>query len=252
MSHKSTFHFAATAAAIASLAIPATASAHQAPSPQTVVKHARNADQALDKVASLVAHNRDAAAAIALARNRRETRDASREAGRLAKRRGKAGLRRAAAVTRTVAKLHDQNAEVLAGIVDEAGAALALDIAMAVDADLRARDNALSVLTRLMERLPAEAQEGIARALAAVSGTVTMRSPRSSRHFRAATFRPRPPRPCSGRSRVLSRGSIRGLSGCARSSTRYRRRYVPIWRWRRVSSSRSGRCCRTCWAAVFR
>lgn len=169
MKRKSTFRFAAAAAAIASLAIPATASAHQATSPETVVKHARSADQALDKVASLVARNQDAAAAVALARNRRETRNASREAGRLAKRRGNPGLRRAAVTARTMAKLHDHNAEVLAGIVDEAGAALALDIARAVDSDLRGRENALSVLTRLMGRVPAEAREGIARTLAALS-----------------------------------------------------------------------------------
>lgn len=169
MKRKHSFRLAAAAAAIASLAIPATVSAHQPPSPQTVVKHARSADQALDRVASLVARNQDAAAAIALARNRRETRNASREAGRLAKRRGNPAVRRAALATRTVAKLHDHNAEVLADIVDEAGGALALDIARAVDSDLRGRESALSVLTRLMGRLPMEAREGIARALAALS-----------------------------------------------------------------------------------
>lgn len=79
-------------AILALLALPATAGAHERPSPQTVAKHVRGANLALDRVASLVTHDDNSAAAIELARNRRQTRAADREAAR---RRGRPASARA-------------------------------------------------------------------------------------------------------------------------------------------------------------
>ncbi|MDQ4129469.1 MAG: hypothetical protein M3133_00505 [Actinomycetota bacterium] len=161
----------AAAVTVASLAVlPASASAHQPPSPKTVAQHARSADKALDKVASLVSRNRDAAAAIELARNRREGRLADREAARLARSpRGSRGVTAATQATHRVARLHDRGAEVLAGTVAEADGGLQVDMAKAVGSELQGREKALSVLAGLTERLPQEAREGIARAIAALS-----------------------------------------------------------------------------------
>lgn len=149
---------------------PAVASAHETPSPGTVKDHVRNANQALDKVETLVSHNQNATAAIQFARNRRQMRAASRETRALQSRtRSERGAARAAAGSRLVAKQSNTNAETFAEIVDEVSGKLQIDVAQAAWSDLRGREKALDVLARLMDRVPEAAKPGIARAIAALS-----------------------------------------------------------------------------------
>ncbi|MCA1697880.1 MAG: hypothetical protein LC790_02845, partial [Actinobacteria bacterium] len=70
-------------AAIAVLAAPSMASAHSDRSVNSVKAHVRNADQALTMVADRVKANDNAAAAIAMVRNLRQTQAATREARRV-------------------------------------------------------------------------------------------------------------------------------------------------------------------------
>ena len=69
--------------AVAVLAAPSMASAHSDPSVSSVKVHVRNADQALTMVADRVKANDNAAAAIAMVQNLRQTQAATREARRL-------------------------------------------------------------------------------------------------------------------------------------------------------------------------
>ena len=159
-----------TALAGAAVMVPASASAHETPSQSTVKVHVRNADQALEKVESLVSHNQDARAAIQFARNRRQMRLAARETRVLQRRtRSERGAARAAAATRSLARQANVNAETFAELVDEVSGELQIDVARAATSDLRVRETALDVLTRLMNRVPEAAKPGLARAIAALS-----------------------------------------------------------------------------------
>jgi hypothetical protein len=100
-------------AAVAVLAAPAMASAHSNPSVESVRAHLRNADQALAIVAERVKDNDNAAAAIAMVRNRRQTQAAAREARRVQ------GRSKQAKALRLVADQRNENVRVLSAIVDE-------------------------------------------------------------------------------------------------------------------------------------
>jgi hypothetical protein len=157
-------------ALVVAMALPVTAEAHRGVSPQTVAKHVRSADAALDMVGSLVERNRDAKAAIQLVKLRRQSRAADREAASLRRRaRGGRAKSRAASATLKVARQHNEAAEVLARLVDEAGGALQVDIAEMIGSELRGREKAISVLTRLMGRLPESARTAVAKAIARLS-----------------------------------------------------------------------------------
>lgn len=157
--------FIATAAL--ALALPVSASAHSPASPQSVQTHVRSADAALTKVQQLVAGNQDAAAAVAMARNQIQTRAAAREAGRLR------GAPRRATALRLVARLQDENVATFAELVDDVAPAVQEPMADAITAALAGRERALSTLTALAPKLPAQAQRGVARAIAALSGDRT-------------------------------------------------------------------------------
>lgn len=155
---------------VAALALAGPVAAHEHPSPQSVAKHVRSADQALEMVETLVTHNQDARAAVQLARYQRQIGAAERETG--AARRGAENGRERAAAARALAKVareHDEAVETLAELVDEADGELQLDIAEVAQSELRGREKALAILTRLLERLPAAAQEGIGMAITSVS-----------------------------------------------------------------------------------
>jgi len=157
-------------ALVAAMALPVTAEAHRSVSPSTVAKHVRSADAALGMVDTLVERERDAKAAVALAKLRRQSRAADREAASLRRRARSARSRaRAASITVKVARLHEEAAEVLAGIVDQAGGRTQGAIAVAVDSELQGRERAIVVLTRLMDRLPERARAAIAKAIARLS-----------------------------------------------------------------------------------
>ncbi len=157
--------FIATAAL--ALALPAGASAHATASPQSVRAHVQSAETALTQVQQLVAGNQDAAAAVAMARNQVQTRAAAREAGRLR------GAPRRATALRLVARLQDENVATFAELVDDVAPATQEPMAAALSAALAGRDRALQTLTALAPTLPAQAQRGVARAIAALSGDRT-------------------------------------------------------------------------------
>ncbi len=157
-------------ALVVAMALPVTAEAHQSVSPKTVAKHIRSADQALGMVETLVERNSDAKAAVQLTKLRRQIRAADGESAKLRRRaRSPRARSRAASVTVKVARQHNEAAEVLADIVDEAGGRAQVRIAATIGSELQAREKALAVLTRLMDRLPESAKPGVARAIALLS-----------------------------------------------------------------------------------
>lgn len=150
-------------AAVAILAVPSAAAAHSKPSVNSVRTHVRSADQALTVVTDLV-RNDQASAAIAMVKNLRQTQAASRETGRIR------GASRRAKALRLVAAQRDSNVQTLTGLVDDVSGDLQVDMATAITSNLSGRETALSKLTELAGSLPAAAQAGIARAIAAISG----------------------------------------------------------------------------------
>lgn len=153
--------------AVAALAAPSMASAHSEPSVNSVKAHVRSADQALTMVAERVKANDDAAAAIAMVRNLRQTQAATREARRLQ------GRAKKAKALRLVADQRNDNVLVLSALVDEVSDNAQAAMATALNNNLRGRATAIARLTSLATTLPAQAQAGIARAIAAISGNPT-------------------------------------------------------------------------------
>lgn len=153
--------------AVAALAAPSMASAHSDPSVNSVKAHVRSADQALTMVAERVKANDDAAAAIAMVRNLRQTQAATREARRLQ------GRAKKAKALRLVADQRNDNVLVLSALVDEVSDNAQAAMATALNNNLRGRATAIARLTSLATTLPAQAQAGIARAIAAISGNPT-------------------------------------------------------------------------------
>lgn len=151
-------------AAVAVLAAPAMASAHSDPSVKSVRAHVRSADQALAMVADRVKTNDNAAAAIAIVRNLRQTQAATREARRVQ------GRSRKAKALRLVADQRNDNVLVLSAIVDEVSDSAQPETATALNYNLKGRETAIARLTSLASTLPAQAQAAIARAIAAIAG----------------------------------------------------------------------------------
>ncbi len=150
--------------AVAVLAAPSAALAHSDSSVTSVRAHVRSADAALTKVESLVAHNEDAAAAIAMVKNLRQTKAAAREAAKV---RGRSNQAKA---WRMVARQRNANVESLAELVDEVSGAAQVEMATGLVSNLTGRELALAKLTKLAGMLPAAAQTGIAKAIVAISG----------------------------------------------------------------------------------
>ena len=123
--------------------------------------YVRGADQALAKVETLVASNESATAAVKMARANALTRRADKQAGRV-----EAAKRIRA--ERLVAKQYDQNADVALESIEEVESSEQTEFAQLVDQALRGRARAVATLTALLDRVPAQAQVGIARAIAAI------------------------------------------------------------------------------------
>lgn len=153
--------------AVAVLAAPSMASAHSDRSVSSVKAHVRNADQALTRVAEHVKADDNAAAAIAMVRNLRQTQAATREARRLQ------GRAKKAKALRLVADQRNDNVLVLSALVDEVSDTAQAAMATALNNNLRGRETAIARLTSLATTLPVQAQAGIARAIAAISGNPT-------------------------------------------------------------------------------
>lgn len=151
-------------AAVAVLAVPSMASAHSAASVSSVRVHVRSADQALAMVADRVKTNDNAAAAIAMVRNLRQTQAATREARRVQ------GRSQKAKALRLVASQRNDNVLVLSAIIDDVSASAQPATATALNYNLNGRDTAIARLTSLASTLPAQAQAAIAAAIAAIAG----------------------------------------------------------------------------------
>ncbi len=149
--------------AAAALAAPSAASAHSDPSVASVREHVRGADKALAIVADEVRDHDQAAAAIAMVRNLRQTQTATREASRVRSR-----SKRAKAL-RIVTAQRAENVQTLADLVDEVSGDVQVDMATALTSNLSGRERAVAKLTALAPTLPAAAQAGIAKAIAAIS-----------------------------------------------------------------------------------
>lgn len=153
------------------LAMPAGASAHLQATVETVKAHTDRADRGLDRAVAMFDRSRDRRAARAFNRSRREMGLATAEAAKLRRGAESDSDRADAALARqAVAEQQDANVERLVGLLDEASGRVENKIAKAALADTRGRDKAVSILTALLEQVPAEAQEGIANAIAALSG----------------------------------------------------------------------------------
>ncbi|MDQ3722385.1 MAG: hypothetical protein M3376_04810 [Actinomycetota bacterium] len=144
--------------AVAVLAAPAMGSAHSDPSVNSVRAHVRNADQALAMVAERVKDRDNAAAAIAMVRNLRQTQAATREARRVQ------GRSKKAKALRLVADQRNDDVLMLSAIVDEVSDITQAAMATALNYNLKGREAAIARLTSLAATLPAPAQAGIARA----------------------------------------------------------------------------------------
>lgn len=158
-SHRLTLGIALAAA----LALPASASAHGKPTPNSVRSHISSANAALEQVSALVAANDNAAAAVEAARNRVQTNRANREARKL----HNVGDR--ATALRRVAQQHDANLRTFTDLVGEAAPEMQVDIATAIVGSLTGRERALETLTKLLPALPAQALKGIAKAITTLS-----------------------------------------------------------------------------------
>jgi len=160
----------AAGALTALLSLPAGAAAHEQPSPQSVAKHLRGADGALELVESLVERDSDAKAAVRLARFERQMRAADREARTLRREAnsGREKVRSGRALVK-VARGHDEGADTLADIADETDGELEVKVADVARSELRGRKRALAILTRLLDELPEAARKGIETAIKSVS-----------------------------------------------------------------------------------
>lgn len=155
---------------VASLALPASAAAHDHPSLKSVRAHASAARQALARVDTLVRANRDRAADRYLARYLRQLRKADREAARLRRRaRSARGARQAVRAELSVGVVADSGADMLPGLVDEAGVPVQLDIAKAISSSIAIREHVAELLAGLMEVVPEEVRPAVARAIALLS-----------------------------------------------------------------------------------
>ena len=153
----------AACVAAAALAVPAAASAG-------VGDYAERAGSSLDRVERLAVQGRAGDALAELRRGRRAVRAANRAAMRLARAADDATeARRAASALRTTATLEDQNIASYAELLDQVSGHLEEVIAVAMQRSLEARQQAIALMTQLMEQLPEAARAPLAQFIAMLS-----------------------------------------------------------------------------------
>jgi len=172
MHHRLKHTAAGTLAASALLAL---AASPAAATPATVGDQLARADAALARAAQLANRGSDAVAVAQLNRADRLTAAADRRSDRT---RGSERARD----ERAVAAQYQQNAEAAARLVRSVDGAADATAADAVADAVEGRERALDTLTRLAGRLPAPAQQGLARAVV----SVTAAGPRPGRTLDAA------------------------------------------------------------------
>lgn len=159
-----------TALAAGALIIPGAAQAHVETGVSSVKAHTSRADAALDRAVSLYDRHAAGKADRSYVVSRREMAAARREAAKL---RRQADTPReelqAARAQALVAVEQDQNIEKLTEALEGAKGRSEGKVAAAALADTRGREKSLAVLTALLDEVPQQAREGIARAIAARS-----------------------------------------------------------------------------------
>lgn len=157
------YRLIAVCAAVAALAVPATASAG-------VRDYAERAGSSLDRVERLATQGRADEALAELRRGRRAVRAANRTAVRLARSADDGrDARRAVSAVRAAAALEDQNIADYAALLDDIQGHLEEVIAVAMQRSLEARQQAIELLTQLMEQLPEPARAAVAEFIAMLS-----------------------------------------------------------------------------------
>lgn len=153
------------------LALPAVAGAADITTAVKAVQtHTDRADAALDRAFSLFENGQDRAARRAFAQSRREMGMAKAAA---AKARRDADTpqehTRAAKAQALLADELDDNVEKLVGVLPEATVRDENKIASAARSDTTGREKAMTVLTSLLAKVPAQARTGIAKAISSLS-----------------------------------------------------------------------------------
>jgi hypothetical protein len=157
------YRLIAVCAAAAALAVPAAASAG-------VRDYTERAGSSLDRVERLATQGRADEALAELRRGRRAVRAANRTAVRLARSADDGReARRAVSAVRAAAALEDQNIAGYAALLDDIQGHLEEVIAVAMQRSLEARQQAIELLTQLMERLPEAARAPVAQFIAMLS-----------------------------------------------------------------------------------
>jgi hypothetical protein len=152
------------------LAFPAAAAAHIDVAVSSVRAHTDHADAALERAVALYEQNAQQRATRSLNRSRSQLGKATAEAAKLLRSADTPAERVAAArALRLVASQRHENIEQLVGVLPEATSSVENTIARAALTDTRGRDNALAILQALLGQVPADAVQGINRAIAALS-----------------------------------------------------------------------------------
>ena len=177
--HLTTNTTAGLAAALALMAMPASALAHPSTpdgsdgissAVNQVRAHTDRADAALDRAGALFAENSDRKARVSYAKSRKEMGLAKADA---AKARRQADTPRehvqAARAQQLLAAQQDENIETLTDALRKADGRDESKIAVAARADNKGREKAIGVLTELLGQVPEQARTGIATAIAQLS-----------------------------------------------------------------------------------
>ena len=144
--------YVAAGAIVASLGLPAAASAHQECSAASVQAHVKASAKAFQRVEVLTQADRDAAAATKLKVGLRELRLAARETARLGRgARSTVAVRRVVRLERIVGASADASAGVLAEVVAEAQGAAEVRMAGAISTLLELRQQAVAALTGTLD-----------------------------------------------------------------------------------------------------
>lgn len=165
--HRRLVVLAATAAAV--VAVPTAAQAHQSPSVKTVSSHAAKADKALIRLHLAVDAGNGKSAAKQLKIARKESAAAGADARKMAKGARGSKATRAAQANTISAEQYDQLLETLATLVDEIKGKIQTLIADALKPALQAKQQAIAILTSLLDVVPEPAKPILQSVIAALS-----------------------------------------------------------------------------------
>lgn len=167
----STRRLTAVVAAVGALvALPSAAQAHRAPSSDSVAGHVVKADQALTRFERAVRQDHAKTAEQHLRKARSQAAAAAREARKLRRDARSAAKRLVAAEALALSSAqYDAIVESIIARIDEVSGKLQAHLAQVLPGSVNGREQALAILTSLLDRLPAEAQGPLASVIAMLS-----------------------------------------------------------------------------------